>query len=124
MTQLYADDGTVIGSFALEHRVIVDYAQIPPVLKDAVLSIEDRHFEGIGGHLPRNRLLLNHSWLRYSAIGTRAESVEPDTEADGDEHGCAKSQELRISPSPFSAHEAFIFGEARRAAGQVIHDVP
>ncbi|PYV32059.1 MAG: penicillin-binding protein [Acidobacteria bacterium] len=49
MTQLYADDGTVIGSFALEHRVIVNYAQIPPVLKDAVLSIEDRHFESHWG---------------------------------------------------------------------------
>lgn len=45
MTELYADDGTSIGSFALEHRVIVTYDQIPKVLKDAVLSIEDRHFE-------------------------------------------------------------------------------
>ena len=45
MTELYADDGTVIGSFALEHRVILYYNQIPPVLRDAVLSIEDKHFE-------------------------------------------------------------------------------
>ena len=45
MTELYADDGTIIGSFALEHRVILYYSQIPPVLRDAVLSIEDRHFE-------------------------------------------------------------------------------
>lgn len=45
MTELYADDGTLIGSFALEHRVIVSYNQIPQPLKDAVLSIEDRHFE-------------------------------------------------------------------------------
>jgi penicillin-binding protein 1A len=45
MTELYADDGTPIGSFALERRVIVSYSQIPPVLKDAVISVEDRHFE-------------------------------------------------------------------------------
>src|SRR5208283_6231188 len=45
MTDLYADDGTVIGSFALERRVIVTYNQIPPLLRDAVISIEDRHFE-------------------------------------------------------------------------------
>ncbi len=45
MTQLYADDGSVIGSFALEHRVMVTYDQIPPVLRDAIISIEDRHFE-------------------------------------------------------------------------------
>src|SRR2546427_5738997 len=45
MTELYADDGTVIGSFALERRVIITYSQVPQVLEDAVLSIEDRHFE-------------------------------------------------------------------------------
>ncbi len=45
MTELYASDGTAIASFALEHRVIVSYDQIPPVMRDAILSIEDRHFE-------------------------------------------------------------------------------
>ncbi len=49
MTELYADDGTVIGSFALERRVIVNSSQIPPLLKDAVLSVEDRHFESHWG---------------------------------------------------------------------------
>jgi penicillin-binding protein 1A len=49
MTELYADDGVAIGSFALEHRVIVTYNQIPPVLRDAVLSVEDRHFENHWG---------------------------------------------------------------------------
>ncbi len=45
MTEIYADDGTAIGSFALEHRVIVDSNQIPPMLRNAVISIEDRRFE-------------------------------------------------------------------------------
>jgi len=49
ITDLYADDGTIIGSFALERRVIVTYNQIPPVLRDAVISIEDRHFESHWG---------------------------------------------------------------------------
>jgi penicillin-binding protein 1A len=49
MTEIYADDGTLIGSFAMERRVIVTYNQIPTVLKDAVLSIEDRHFESHWG---------------------------------------------------------------------------
>ena len=49
MTELYADDGTSIGSFALERRVIVTYDQIPKVLRDAVLSIEDKHFESHWG---------------------------------------------------------------------------
>jgi len=49
MTELYADDGTPIGSFALEHRVMVTYDQIPRGLIDAVLSVEDRHFESHWG---------------------------------------------------------------------------
>lgn len=49
MTELYADDGTNIASFALEHRVILTYSQIPPVLFNAVVSVEDRHFESHWG---------------------------------------------------------------------------
>ncbi len=49
MTEIYADDGTAFGSFALEHRVIVSYNQIPPVLRNAVISIEDKHFESHWG---------------------------------------------------------------------------
>lgn len=45
MTQLYADDGTAIGSFALQRRVLVTYDQIPAVLRNAIISVEDRHFE-------------------------------------------------------------------------------
>jgi penicillin-binding protein 1A len=49
VTELYADNGAPIGSFALERRVIVNYDQIPDVLRDAVLSVEDRHFESHWG---------------------------------------------------------------------------
>ena len=49
MTEVFANDGTPIGSFALEHRVIVPYNQIPPVLRNAVISVEDRHFESHWG---------------------------------------------------------------------------
>jgi penicillin-binding protein 1A len=49
MTEIYADDGTAIGTFALEHRVIVTYDQISPILRNAVIAIEDRHFESHWG---------------------------------------------------------------------------
>lgn len=49
MTELYADDGSVIGSFALERRVMLASNQIPPLLYNAVTSIEDRHFESHWG---------------------------------------------------------------------------
>lgn len=44
-TELYADDGQSIGTFALQRRVLIAYSQIPPVLKDAILTTEDQHFE-------------------------------------------------------------------------------
>jgi penicillin-binding protein 1A len=49
MTEIYADDGVSLARFALERRVIVNYNQIPPVLRDAIISIEDRHFESHWG---------------------------------------------------------------------------
>ena len=44
-TELYDIHGAVIGSFALERRVVVGYDDIPPLLRHAVLSIEDKNFE-------------------------------------------------------------------------------
>ena len=49
MTEVFADDGTPIARFAMEHRVMVTYNQIPPVLRNAVISIEDRNFESHWG---------------------------------------------------------------------------
>ncbi len=44
ITELYADDGQVIGTFALQRRVIVTYQQIPPILRNAILATEDKNF--------------------------------------------------------------------------------
>src|SRR5580692_3209512 len=45
VTELYADDGQIIGSFALQRRILLTYEQMPSVLKDAILTTEDKHFE-------------------------------------------------------------------------------
>lgn len=44
-TELYADDGQPIGSFALQRRILLTYNQIPKVLKAAIITTEDQHFE-------------------------------------------------------------------------------
>src|SRR5215831_6684148 len=45
VTRVYADDGeTVIGEFALEKRIPLKYEEIPPVLKNAILAVEDARF--------------------------------------------------------------------------------
>src|SRR5213594_180443 len=44
ITEVYSDDGRVIGSFALERRVVITWEQIPQVVKDAITSVEDQNF--------------------------------------------------------------------------------
>src|SRR5689334_16530262 len=50
VTRVYADDGqTVIGEFALEKRIPLKYEEIPAVLKNAILAVEDvRFYDHIG----------------------------------------------------------------------------
>lgn len=44
VTEIYDDHGRVIGSFALQRRVVATYEDFPPVLRDALVSIEDKDF--------------------------------------------------------------------------------
>jgi penicillin-binding protein 1A len=44
ITELYDDHEKVIGSFALQRRVVVGYDDFPPLLRDALVSIEDKDF--------------------------------------------------------------------------------
>ena len=79
MTDLYADDGTTIGSFALERRVIVTYDQIPAILRDAVISIEDRHFESHWGidmlRIARAALTDVTEWRRAQGASTLTQQL-------------------------------------------------
>jgi penicillin-binding protein 1A len=68
VTELYADDGHQIGSFALQRRVLLTYDQIPAMLKDAVIVTEDQHFfEHWGIDLPR---VLQAAWRNASRMRT------------------------------------------------------
>ncbi|MGB9234943.1 MAG: PBP1A family penicillin-binding protein [Terriglobales bacterium] len=44
VTELYDTQGRVIGTFALQRRVIAGYDDYPQVLRDALVSIEDKDF--------------------------------------------------------------------------------
>src|SRR6266403_1554127 len=45
VTEVYADDGQLAGSFALQRRILMTYEQCPKILYSAVIAIEDQHFE-------------------------------------------------------------------------------
>jgi penicillin-binding protein 1A len=49
MTDLYDSKGRIIGSFALEKRIIINYNGFAPVLRQAVISIEDKNFDSHWG---------------------------------------------------------------------------
>ncbi len=49
ITQLYDDQQRVIGQFALQRRVIDRYEDFPKVLRDALVSTEDKDFERHSG---------------------------------------------------------------------------
>jgi len=44
ITEIYDDHGRVLGSFALQRRVVANYDDFPPVLREALVSIEDKDF--------------------------------------------------------------------------------
>src|ERR1700720_4106718 len=45
VTEIYADDGQLVGSFALQRRILMTYEQCPRILYNAVTAIEDQHYE-------------------------------------------------------------------------------
>ncbi len=45
VTEIYADDGQLVGSFALQRRILMTWEQVPQSLYNAVTAIEDQHFE-------------------------------------------------------------------------------
>jgi penicillin-binding protein 1A len=45
VTRVYADDGeTIIGEFAIEKRIPLKFEEIPPLVKNSILAIEDARF--------------------------------------------------------------------------------
>lgn len=44
ITQVFAADGSVLGEFAIEKRVVIAFRDIPPVLRNAIVAVEDADF--------------------------------------------------------------------------------
>jgi penicillin-binding protein 1A len=49
ITELYDSKQRVIGTFALQRRILVSYDDFPRVLRDAIISTEDKNFESHWG---------------------------------------------------------------------------
>ena len=49
VTDLYDRNGQLVGTIALQQRIIVGYNDFAPILREAVISIEDKNFESHWG---------------------------------------------------------------------------
>src|SRR5512137_1225351 len=76
VTEIYADDGQLVGSFALQRRILMTYEQCPRILYNAVTAIEDQHFEEHWGiDFPR----IASAAFRNLVKGRRAEGASTIT---------------------------------------------
>ena len=44
VTQVFAADGSILGEFAIEKRILIKYEEIPEVLRNAIIATEDENF--------------------------------------------------------------------------------
>ena len=44
ITQVFARDGSLVGQFSIERRVVVRFQDIPPILRNAIIAVEDADF--------------------------------------------------------------------------------
>lgn len=72
VTELYDGRGRLIGSFALQRRIIVTYDDFPRVLRDAIISTEDKTFEQ---HWGINFWRVLGAGYRDLASGSRAQGA-------------------------------------------------
>ena len=77
VTEVYSSEGTLIGEFAFERRKIVRYENIPPHIRNAFISVEDKRFfehEGVDlksiiGAMTEN--IQEGSWVRGASTITQ-----------------------------------------------------
>jgi penicillin-binding protein 1A len=72
ITELYDDQGRIIGSFALQRRMIARYEDFPKVLRDAIISTEDKDFEN---HFGINFWRMFGAAFRDLSSGSRAQGA-------------------------------------------------
>jgi penicillin-binding protein 1A len=75
-TELMDVHGKVVGSFAMQRRVVVSYNDFAPVLRQAVISVEDKSFED---HWGVNSFRMVGAVVRDLASGSRSQGASTIT---------------------------------------------
>ncbi len=103
ITRVYASGGEIVHEFATERRVIVDYDDIAPVLRGAILASEDASFnEHFGFSIPRIIVTLLRDVVRAMrgedlvGASTLTMQLARNIEVGGQRLGLEKSWERKI----------------------------
>jgi hypothetical protein len=97
ITELYDDHNRVIGSFALQRRVVAGYDDFAPVLRDALVSIEDKDF-------------YRHSGINFwRIIGAAYRDIESGGKVQG-----ASTLTMQLGAQPLSFARPFVPSQSAR----------
>jgi penicillin-binding protein 1A len=79
MTRVHASDGSLVAEYARERRLYLPISAIPPLVKDAFISAEDKHFSTHVGIDPegilRNLVILVEGGRRVQGASTITQQV-------------------------------------------------
>ena len=73
-TEIYADDGRLLGSFFIQNRSYVDYEELSPALVAALVATEDARFYG---HSGIDFISLARVAVKTLAFGNRSQGGAP-----------------------------------------------
>ena len=124
--RIYDTNGQPLIELAREYRHITQYADIPPIVRDAILAAEDKRFFSHNGvdyfSIPRviGKVRLGAWATRLATAGRRDNMPRPGDLPAGrlDDHAAARAR--RVSPAPDVAGKQLPAPERRPPASRAV----
>lgn len=109
ITRVHAHDGELIGEFATERRVILEYDEIPDVLRHAIIAAEDGDFfNHVGFNIPRILITLVDNILAGDLTAAGASTLTMQLARNitlgGEQLGLQKTWQRKLREAYYTFH--------------------
>ena len=109
ITRVYARGGELIGEYATQRRVIIGYDDIPPVLRQALISAEDgAFFDHTGFNIPRIAITMVSNILKGDLTAAGASTITMQLARNitlsGEQLGLQKTWQRKLREAYYTAH--------------------
>lgn len=109
ITRVHARDGELIGEFATERRVILEYDEIPDVLRHAIIAAEDGDFfNHVGFNIPRILITLIDNILAGDLTAAGASTLTMQLARNitlgGEQLGLQKTWQRKLREAYYTFH--------------------